>query len=237
MKASEPFEAQEWLSAIKAGMQATWENAILGFALIDKLKAKGGELESEKEDALTKAQAEAARLQAEREDAQRILELKSQQDALHEKEYEKVETVAEGLRSQVTLKEDEGNKILEETENERRRREQLEVEMAEAQEALLEIEAVFEAFEEERVRQQIQFEQEQRHKLEQRQRAKSKIPPSPEEQAEIARQALEASEAQATKFEDDEQVRRNVAALRKFFEASAREHEMRRQALKLKVKG
>lgn len=236
MKASDPFEAQEWKSAITSGMQATWENAILGFALIDKLKAKGSELESEKEDALQQAQKEAERLNAEREEAQRVLNLKAQQSEMHEKAVEKVDTVAEDLKKKVSLMEEAGHKIEEEAEQERVKREELEMEMAQAQEALVEIEAIFESFEAERFRQQLQIEAEQREKLEQRQRAKSNAPPTPAEKAEISRQAQIASQAQTTRFEDEEQVRKNVAALRRFFEATARGHEIRRNGLQTKAR-
>src|SRR5690606_1598676 len=91
MKAADWFEAQEWMSVIQAGMKATWENAILGYALIEKLKAKGGELENEKEVALLAAQREAERLDAEREEAARLTEMKAQQAALHQEEVAKVE--------------------------------------------------------------------------------------------------------------------------------------------------
>jgi len=40
VRASDAFEASEWVTQIKAGMNATWENAILGYALIEQMKAK-----------------------------------------------------------------------------------------------------------------------------------------------------------------------------------------------------
>ena len=231
LKASDRFEANEWISAIKAGMQATWENAILGFALIEKLKAKGSELEIEKDEAVQRAEYEAARLLAEREEAERLIQIKLAQAQIHQEEVASVEDRMDALQKQVSMKEDEFSKERKEAEIERQRREALEHEVQEAQDALSEIEAIFEAFEQERLRQQLALAEKEKEDLLSKKRALSVVPPTPAEQAQIAKAAQEASEAQTQKFADEEQVRKNVAALRVYFEATAKTHEMRRQAL------
>lgn len=235
MKAADWFEAQEWLSVIQAGMKATWENAILGFALIEKLKAKGSELETEKEEALVQAQREAERLEAEREEAQRLADLKAQQAALHEEEVAKVAGTVGELQKQMSIKEDEHHKEKEAYEEEKRRREMLERELLEAQDALMEIEAAFEAFEEHRLREMTK--ERLRQDNEARKRQPTMRPPTEAEQAEFVKAAEEAVKASAdAKFKDEAQVRKNVAALREYFEATARTHELRRQGLGSKSK-
>jgi len=235
MKAADWFEAQEWMSVIQAGVKATWENAILGFALIEKLKAKGTELEVEKEEALLKAQKEAERLEAEQEEALRLAELKAQQAALHQEEVAKVADTVGELQKQASLKENEHIQEKEAYEQERRRREKLEKELLDAQDALMEIEAAFEAFEEHRLK--LLTMERLRQDNEERKRLPSMRPPTAAEQAEFVKAAEAAVKASGeNKFKDEAQVKKNVAALRDYFEATARTHEMRRQALSLKSK-
>lgn len=232
-KAADAFDAMEWLDVIQAGMKATWENAILGYALIEKLKAKGTELEGEKEEALTRAQIEAERLDAEREEAMRLADMKAQQAQLHEEEVSKVEGTVGELMKQVSIKEDEAMHEKREYEQEKRKREKLEKDFAEAQAALLEIEAAFEAFEEHRLQELTKAKL--KEQTDARKRNPTMKPPTKAEQAEMARIAEEEVKAsEASKFQDEAIVKKNVAALREYFEASARAHEMRRNNLAVK---
>lgn len=230
MKAADQFEASEWMAVIHAGMKATWENAILGFALIEKLKAKGSELENEKEEALLRAQKEAERLEAEREEAQRLNDMKDAQIQIHEAEVARVDVTVGALQKQVSIKEMDYSAEKEQYELEKKKREKLEKELQDAQDALYELEAAFEAFEIHRIKILTTKKLNEDEVI--RKRAPSMLPATEAEKAAIAKAVEDAVKISAdSKFKDEEMVRKNFLALRDYFEASARSHELRRQAM------
>jgi len=102
LRASDPFEASEWVTQIKSAMNATWENAILGYALIEKMKAKGTALEAEKEAAVQEAQLNAERLQREKEESARLSLMKLETTEALALEKLKMESEVEELKKKAS---------------------------------------------------------------------------------------------------------------------------------------
>jgi len=72
LRAENDGEALAWISALESAKKATWENALLGNALIEKMKTKGTKLEEENEKAFQVLQEKAQRLAKEFEQAENI---------------------------------------------------------------------------------------------------------------------------------------------------------------------
>jgi hypothetical protein len=137
LKSADPFDASEWVSIIRIGMSATWENAILGFALIEKMKAKGTTLEDEKDAALSKAQAQAERLRQERDESEAIANRKLETLKELEIEAQKANALVEEEKKKIALA---GEILAKESDallTEKMKRQALEDELEEVQGALI----------------------------------------------------------------------------------------------------
>ncbi len=73
LRSSQPGETLDWLAALEGAKKATWDNALLGSALIDNLQASGTKLEKEKEAAFQTLQNKAKKLQIEQEQKEKLL--------------------------------------------------------------------------------------------------------------------------------------------------------------------
>jgi hypothetical protein len=143
VRAGDTFDANEWITQIKAAMTATWENAILGFGLIEKMKSKGTALEDEKEAVLQEAKANAERLQREKEESERLAALKFQTVNELEAEKLKMETEVEDLKKKSAGL--EGAQAMERAayEEEKKRRQAIESALQAASKALSDLEQAF----------------------------------------------------------------------------------------------
>jgi len=140
LRAADVGEATDWLVAIEGGKKATWENALLGNALVEKMKTTGTKLEEEKEAAFQALQEKAARLEKEREQAGRLMQRDAErQTAFRAKlEAEKNRTKElEGKRSSIV---ERLTKEEEESKNAARQRLSVERKLAEAELALEKLE-------------------------------------------------------------------------------------------------
>jgi len=73
LRASDPVDAMDWITALERGKKATWENALLGNALVEKMKTSGNKLEAEKEAAFQELQKKAQKLSEVQEQKNRVL--------------------------------------------------------------------------------------------------------------------------------------------------------------------
>lgn len=102
--------ANDWLFCLKDMQKATWDNAQLGFALLEKLKNEGEEKELEKNEALQALQDKAQRLRIEQEDRERVLKRQQQtrqkyEEKLNEEQERMRKLEREALEAEVQFEE------------------------------------------------------------------------------------------------------------------------------------
>lgn len=114
-KAENPGESMDWVVAIEQGKKATWENALLGNALIEKMETVGSAMEEEKQAAFEELQAKATRLDKERDQKEKVMardaerstafkqKLSTEKDRVEQLERKKT-TVASKLSKQARTK-------------------------------------------------------------------------------------------------------------------------------------
>lgn len=83
LRVEDAGEASMWLLALEGGKKATWENALLGDAVVEKMRAAGTAKEEEKSKAVRDMAELAQRLESEREQAGKVTAKEQQRREAH----------------------------------------------------------------------------------------------------------------------------------------------------------
>jgi len=140
LRSSDAGEAMDWLVALEAAKKSTWENALLGNALIEKMKSQGSKLEKEKEEAFQSLKEKAEKLSREREQTEKVVQRDAEREELYKEKLENEKkriTQLESARSEVRgnlTKEEEAKRLVQE------KRMEMEAKLTEAEDALQKLE-------------------------------------------------------------------------------------------------
>lgn len=132
LKTSDKADVEDWIRVLGECRKATYENAILGNALVDRLKAAGTALEKEKELAMMEAQEKAMTVNEVRQKKWELMKEHMESEAKHANELNTTLYETEALKSEldeVAKKAEEAEKLAKE---EAERREQAEQALAAA---------------------------------------------------------------------------------------------------------
>ncbi len=143
LKSSDIADAHDWVNVLNLARRSTWENAILGSALLEKMHAKGTELETETERIMKNAQKEAERLRAEQDEQDRLVNQKMEQENQYASALAAAQSMANTLKStksqaEMKLVEHQNN-----IETEKQKRLETEQKLVKVQNALVELEKLF----------------------------------------------------------------------------------------------
>ncbi|GBG28181.1 Pleckstrin-likey domain-containing family D member 1 [Hondaea fermentalgiana] len=144
LKSKDKAQVDDWIGVLEESSKATWQNAMLGDALIQKLKHAGTAAEKEREEALQEAR-RAAELMAEaREEKLRLMEAQFERHRKFEEDLQQERERAAALEDEVA--EHEAHLLREQKEQERelQHAEELQQKLDDAVKAIAKLEAAVE---------------------------------------------------------------------------------------------
>jgi len=144
LKSTDKNEVDDWIKVLQDCSKATWENAMLGDALIQKLKHSGTTTEREKEKALEEAQKNAEEMATTREEKRKLMERQLAQQRKFEEELLKEKERAKALESEMRSEEQQLERERREQEEEKERMKELEMKLDEAIKGIEQLEAAVE---------------------------------------------------------------------------------------------